>query len=275
MAKILIIEDEEALLLMLAERLERDGYESLTAKDGEEGLLKMKEEKPDLVLLDIVMPKIGGFEVLEAMQQDPALQKIPVIIISNSGQPVEIGRAKTLGVKDYLVKTEFDPEEVVAKVRKILGMSSEDPGGQKEERGANVRGSLRSPRRNPESASGKKVLIVEDDQFLRDLIVRKLEDEGFVIFQAIDGEEGLGILREKKPDLVLLDLILPGMDGFEVLKQAKEDKSVAHIPILILSNLGQRDDVDKGVNLGAADYLIKAHFTPSQVVQEINKLLTK
>ncbi len=250
MSKILIIEDEEALLLMLAERLERDGYEPLTAKDGEEGILKMKEERPDLVLLDIVMPKVGGFEVLEAMQRDPELQKIPVIIISNSGQSVEIARAKALGVKDYLVKAEFDPEEVVAKVRKVLGTGN---GGK------------------PEIADAKKVLIIEDDQFLRDLIVRKLEDEGFVTLQAIDGEEGLRVFREKKPDLVLLDLILPGMDGFEVLKQAKEDKSIAHIPVLILSNLGQRDDIERGIKLGAKDYLIKAHFTPGEIVEKVRE----
>ena len=246
MAKILIIEDEEALLLMLAERLERNGYESLTAKDGEEGLLKMKEERPDLVLLDIVMPKIGGFEVLEAIQQDPALQKIPVIIISNSSQSVEIGRAKALGVKDYLVKAEFDPDEVVAKVRRVL---------------------------RTETLDAKKVLIIEDDQFLRDLIVRKLEDEGFVTLQAIDGEEGLRVFREKKPDLVLLDLILPGIDGFEVLRQAKEDRSISHTPVLILSNLGQRDDIERGIKLGAKDYLIKAHFTPGEIVEKVKEAM--
>lgn len=272
MAKILIVEDEEALLLMLAERLEREGYEPKTAKDGEEGLLKMKEERPDLVLLDIVMPKIGGLEVLEAMQKDPELQKIPVIIISNSGQQVEIARAKSLGAKDYLVKAEFDPEEVVVKVSKALGTGGQDAKNPKEE-GGEITHVRSSPSRRKGTLDGKKVLIIEDDQFLRDLIVRKLEDEGFNVLQAIEGEEGLRVFREKKPDLVLLDLILPGMDGFEVLKQAKGDKNILDIPILILSNLGQRDDIERGIKLGAKDYLIKAHFTPGEIVEKVKEAL--
>lgn len=270
MAKILIIEDEEALLLMLAERLEREGHESVTAKDGEEGLLKMKEERPDLVLLDIVMPKVGGFEVLEAMQRDRELRKIPVIIISNSGQPVEIGKAKSLGARDYLVKAEFDPEEVVEKVRQVIGTGESHGASSREEGDSSVpRSTLPAGGGRSGTLGGKKVLIVEDDQFLRDLIVRKLEDEGFSTLQAIDGEEGLRLFREKKPDIVLLDLILPGMDGFEVLKQAKEDKSISHIPVLILSNLGQRDDIERGLKLGAKDYLIKAHFTPGEIVEKV------
>ena len=85
------------------------------------GLEKMRQDKPDLILLDIIMPKMGGFEVMEEMGKDKALSDIPIIIISNSGQPVELGRAKELGAKDWLVKTEFDPQEVVDKVKKQLG----------------------------------------------------------------------------------------------------------------------------------------------------------
>src|SRR3989338_4351190 len=116
MQKILIIEDEEVLLEVLASKLKKDGYEVSIAKDGEEGLRKFREEKPSLVLLDIIMPKMGGFEVLREAIKDPSLAKIPVIVISNSGQPVEIEEALKLGAKDYLIKAEFSPEEVVQKI---------------------------------------------------------------------------------------------------------------------------------------------------------------
>lgn len=116
--KILIIEDEEIMIDLLQRKLVKDGYEILIARDGVEGLEKMKNEKPDLVLLDIIMPKMGGIEVMEWMQKDNNLQKIPVIVISNSGQPVEIDKARQLGAKDWLVKTEFDPQEVSKKVAK-------------------------------------------------------------------------------------------------------------------------------------------------------------
>jgi DNA-binding response OmpR family regulator len=115
----------------------------------------------------------------------------------------------------------------------------------------------------------KKVLIVEDDKFLRELISKKLLDENYQVIEAKDGEEGLKKISGEKPDVVLLDLILPGIDGFEVLAKAKEDPLIAEIPIIILSNLGQRNDVEKGLGLGAVDFLIKAHFTPKEIINKI------
>jgi len=119
--KILLIEDEKIMVDILTKKLTGEGYHMTSAENGVEGLKKMKKEKPDLVLLDIIMPKMGGFEVMEEMQKNPGLKKIPVIIVSNSGQPVELGRAKKLGAKDWLIKTEFDPKEVLDKVKKQIG----------------------------------------------------------------------------------------------------------------------------------------------------------
>ena len=117
MKKILLIEDEEILINLLQKKITQEGYEFFVARNGIKGLEKMRETKPDLILLDIIMPKMGGVEVMEEMQKDEELKKIPVIIISNSGQPIEIERIKKLGAKDWLVKTEFDPQEVVEKVK--------------------------------------------------------------------------------------------------------------------------------------------------------------
>ena len=119
--KILIIEDEEVLLGLLQKKLTKEGYRVLLARDGEVGLKIMNKEKPDLVLLDIIMPVKDGFEVMEVMHKDEKLNKIPIIIISNSGQPVELERAKALGARDWLIKTELDPQEVLEKVRGQLG----------------------------------------------------------------------------------------------------------------------------------------------------------
>jgi len=119
--KILIVEDEEILSDLLQKRLKKEGYGVLLARNGEEGLKMIKKERPNLVLLDVIMPKMSGFQVMEEMNKEENLKKIPVIIISNSGQPEEIGRAQELGAKDWLIKTEFDPEEVLKKVVKQIG----------------------------------------------------------------------------------------------------------------------------------------------------------
>lgn len=121
MKRILLVEDEEIMIDLLQKKLTQEGYEISVARDGEEGLKAMKEEKPDLILLDIIMPKMGGFEVMEEMQKNKELKEIPIIVISNSGQPVELSRAQKLGAKDWLIKTEFDPQEVLDKVVKQIG----------------------------------------------------------------------------------------------------------------------------------------------------------
>lgn len=119
--KILLIEDEDIMIDLLQKKLVAEGYKVLVAKNGEEGLELMKESLPDLVLLDIIMPKKDGFEVMEEKKKDKDLRKIPLIIISNSGQPIELDRAKALGARDWLIKTEFDPKEVLEKVKKQIG----------------------------------------------------------------------------------------------------------------------------------------------------------
>ena len=119
----------------------------------------------------------------------------------------------------------------------------------------------------------KHILLVEDDEFLAELYATKLNLEGFEVSLASDGEKGLKLIKEKNPDLVLLDIIMPKMDGFEVLKQIKADKKTKSIPVILLTNLSQKDEVKKGLELGAVDYLIKAHFMPSEVVKKIKSAL--
>lgn len=121
MKRVLIVEDESLLGNLLQRKLQAEGYYAFVATDGEDALRRIRQEYPDLVLLDIVPPRINGFEVLSELMQDEKLKKIPVIIISNAGEPAEIERAKEAGVQDWVIKTEFDPRDVVEKVRRQIG----------------------------------------------------------------------------------------------------------------------------------------------------------
>ena len=120
-----------------------------------------------------------------------------------------------------------------------------------------------------------KILVIEDDIFLRKIIVQKLLKAGYSVIEAINGEEGFKVVKDKKPDLVLLDLILPGIDGFEVLSRIKSDSELSQIPVIVLSNLGEASDREKGMKIGAADYLIKAHLTPGEIVDRVSAILQK
>jgi DNA-binding response OmpR family regulator len=121
-------------------------------------------------------------------------------------------------------------------------------------------------------AAARTILLIEDDRFLRKAAEAALRRHGFAVITAPDGVEGLRLARSERPDLVLLDLIMPGMQGFEVLKLLKADAETAAIPVVVLSNLGQDGDVRQAMTGGAADYLIKAELRLEDLVRRVRML---
>lgn len=121
----------------------------------------------------------------------------------------------------------------------------------------------------------KSVLLIEDDPFIADIYLTKLKAGGFEADLARDGEEALKKIKERKPDLLLLDIILPNLDGWELLRKIRQKPAYKGMRVVILSNLEQRAEVEKGLKLGADRYLVKAHYTPSEVIEEVKKIIEK
>ena len=118
-----------------------------------------------------------------------------------------------------------------------------------------------------------KILIIEDDAFIMDMYCTKFEMTGYKVLKADDGIKGIKIINENKPDVVVLDIIMPRMDGFGVLRMIKKDPKLQDIPVILLTNLGQKENIEEGLELKADDYIIKAHFTPDEVVSRVEKVL--
>lgn len=286
--RIIVIEDDAVLRDVLSEKLEKSGYIVDRAADGVIGMQMIHDAKPDCVLLDILMPNKNGIEVMEDLHIDPALKDIPVIIISNSGQPVEIQRAQELGAREFLIKAVFDPNEVLEKVSRAL-KGGASFSGDFSMRTQNVFGAgavdssqsemvpplATNPPRDISQENKKKifVLVIEDDKFLRELLVHKLTSEGFDVQNAIEAGSAFQILSERKPNIILLDLILPGVDGFEILSRIKADQKISDVPVIILSNLGQKEDLDKAMSLGAKDFMVKANFTLDEIVEKVRGIV--
>jgi DNA-binding response OmpR family regulator len=121
MKKILFIEDESALQKTFGEILKQEGYEMISALDGEIGIQLAQKEKPDLILLDLILPRINGFDVLRTLKQNPETKRIPVIVLTNLEGVKEVDRAIDLGAKSYLVKAQYSLEEVIGKIKQALG----------------------------------------------------------------------------------------------------------------------------------------------------------
>lgn len=120
----------------------------------------------------------------------------------------------------------------------------------------------------------KKVLIVEDDNSLRDVLAEFLEADGFSVVVAADGEEGINLIRETKPDIILLDVVLPKKDGYQVIKEIKSDDDVKNIPIILLTNLGSLSDIEKALELGVTNYLVKSDYQIKEIVAKIKEILS-
>jgi DNA-binding response OmpR family regulator len=289
--KILIMEDEKTLQSLLNEKLTRDGYVVMAVDDGEEGMKVLQEFKPDLVLLDMMMPKMDGFEVLEKMNSDNLIGTFPVIVISNSGQPVEIERALSLGITDYIIKVDFDPIEVMDKVKAFFAsvkIKTEQPVSIKVRNAEEEIGELKNEYvgdgglaaevaglglQEELGDNGIKILLVEDDDFLRGICEHKLKKEGFDVSISADGLDALKQVQEQDFHLVLLDVILPNMNGFEILENIKKDPAKSSVPVIMLTNMGQESEVKKGLDLGAEDYIIKAHFSVEEIIEKIRGII--
>lgn len=263
--RVVVAEDDSVLRNILVERLRQAGYEAYGAEDGEAALTVLKKRTPDLLLLDIVMPKKDGMAVLEEVRasEDPVLKATPVIIISNSGQPVEIERAQKLGIKDFLVKTTFDSSDVLGKVNELFGITP----------ASKPLSTQQAPMDTHTDSNGSfRILVVEDDKFLRELLISKLVAEGYQIESATDGKEAIAALEKPVPHLVLLDLILPDLSGFEILEKMKARPEWKAVPVIVLSNLDQKEDVERATSLGATDFMIKANFSLNEIIARIKKI---
>jgi len=255
MAKILIILEEDIFLgNVINDRIKKVGYETLFITNGEIGIEQMKVFKPDLLILDMELKTVNSYKILEEKKNKVEIAPIPTIIISSSGDVDEIKRALDLGVKDYIVKSQFNADELITKIKNILSTSSK---------------SLKSEN----SLEGKKVMWVEDDQFLSDLIARKLNQQKCKLLFTRTGEEALEVLEKDQPDIILLDLLLPGISGFEVLEYIKKSDKLKHIPVIILSNFTQNNEIERTKALGASRFLTKATVILDDIVKEIQDVL--
>lgn len=251
-SKIVLIEDDKTLGEMLKKKLTLIGYTVWHIIDGAEGLKMIQQEKPDLVLLDILLPTMNGYEILEAKRDDPLIKDIPVIIISNSGQPVELERVLELGAIDYFIKAQFDPDEIILKVTTLVPPTKITA---------------------PASLANKKILLVEDDKFLSDVLTKKLTNEGCVVLRAVTGESSLEMAEHEQPDMILLDIVLPGITGFDVLEKLRANPKTKDLRVIVLSNLSQSEDKDRANTLGVDAFLVKAMNTPGNIFNTIVSVL--
>lgn len=273
--RILIVTGDQSIVNRIIDQISSLGHETFTAHNEDTAINAVTELHPDMLILDLNIEGVDSFKVFEWVRghKDPSISAIPVIIATQGGDLVQISRAIKLGVKDYFVKGSFDVTLVVEKVKKHIGEIPEVTATTlREPSDVPVTPPTPTPITAPTESHGPRVLIVEDDKFLRDLSIQKLSKENFTVFGAVDGEQGVMLAEKELPDVILLDILLPGIDGFEVLRRVRANPALAGTKIAMLSNFGQREDIERALKAGANQFFVKANYTLPEIIDEVRKM---
>jgi CheY-like chemotaxis protein/anti-sigma regulatory factor (Ser/Thr protein kinase) len=238
--RVLVVEDDAHAYDLIASALTSAGYLSIRARHGEEAIRLARESRPCAVTLDLVLPGLDGWEVLKRLKNEEVTRDIPVVIISMI-ENRELGVA--LGADDYFVKP-VDRERLLDKIRKLTSGR----------------------------ATRARLLLIDDDAAVHALLEEELAALGYTIESAFTGESGIRVAREALPDLIILDLMMPGMSGFEVADALKEDAATANIPILVLTSKEISADDRRELQSKVTTFVQKGKSAREHLVREIRRL---
>jgi adenylate cyclase len=237
---VLVIDDDATARELISDHLKAEGFSVVTAVGGLEGLKFAKELRPTAITLDVMMPDLDGWSVLAALRQDPELAEIPVIMITIVD---EHRRGIALGAAGYLTKP-IDRERLHRLIRRFRA-----------------------------SARPTRVLLIEDDAVQRERMLGWLEPPQWIVREAANGREALNLLQEAKPDVILLDLMMPEMDGFAVVAALQKEAGWRDIPVIVITSLDLDAKDRERLNSGVQSVLVKEKFRPEDLVERIRRLV--
>lgn len=269
--KVLIIKDSKGYSESLKTGLENQNYDVIVFEDGEGVMRVIREYKPRLIILFALYNKLAEYYIIKEKREMLDKESIPLMIVTNTDRGSEIEGVFHFGAVNCILKGDFNAKEIVKNVDEYFMSHNTDKTKPKN----NMENKTIKEISDGVKNKGLRVLLVEDDEFLRDICKRKLEIEGFVVSVAVDGTQALKKVEEENPQMILLDVILPGLDGFEILKTVKANPARKDIPVIMLTNLGQTSEVEKGLSLGADEYIVKAHFTIGEIIEKIKAVMKR
>jgi len=258
--KILLIEGNTTLAEQISEALKANGFRSVfVANSGHEGLQKIYDILPHLILLDVDLSDLSGYEILNKKQTESLLAKIPVFLLSTTGVPINMRDIPAGSINEVIISLQASSDEIIDKINAFFGYKNS------EMESAPLSGEVNS--------TGKRLLWVEDDRLIGTILGKKLVTTGFNLVHAKSGAEALESLKTRRPDGIIVDLLLPEMSGFEILEKIRDDEDLKGVPIMVLSNLSKSTDIEKARSLGATKFLVKASTSLDQIVVEVKSLV--
>ena len=271
-AKKVVVVAASALVASLVEKeLAAAGAAVVTYKNGFEGLAAIRHQEPDLVFFDRTAPLMSGDEVLKVLDAEGRTGRPPVIVLAESSDTEAVEELLKLGAVDFLMTDRFEPGEIAEKAAYRLQPSSAEKRSERTRPGS-VDISSHTATTPAADDRAPRVCVIEDDPLLRNLLATKFERSNVRATFRSDGAQAVSLIREYGPDVIILDLMLPGRSGFDVLTDIRSDGELAQIPVIVLSNRSNTEDMDRARELGANTFFVKALTDLNDVVTTITEL---
>jgi len=245
---VLVVDDNDMNRDLLSRRMELEGYHVAAASGGKQALDILRQERFDLMLLDLMMPEMDGFEVLTQLKADASHSNMPVMMITADNDVESVKRCIKLGAVDYIVK----PINMAVLKSRAWGHIAK----------ANQQQTLNSAGKLNFATEGARILAVDDIELNRALLANRLSKVGYIVKTAESADAALRVLGMEVIHLMLLDLMMPDVDGFQLLEQLRKNPRFAHLPVIILSGEDSSESMTRGLALGADDYVVKPFYAP-------------
>lgn len=275
MPKIIIVEDDPMLGEIYLKKFTDAGFEVKLVTNGIDVQAEVETFQPQIVLLDIVLPDMDGFEILEGLSKSDTSRNIPVYVFSNLSAKEDIERATKLGAKGFLTKSSFTPTQMVEEIKKIIGNQTDQPSSAPADLTLSGNNLTVKEISNQKGSNGKKVLLIEDEDVFIEMFSDALKQEGFEVISAKNGKWGIKEAEEGGFDCILLDMMMPAMNGNEAIKELRANEKTKNTPIIILSNSALDSEVKEVMELGVNEYFIKTQITPNEVAKKVKELVEK
>jgi two-component system, sensor histidine kinase and response regulator len=262
MARVLVVEDDANNLDVASRIIRASGHEALVAADGVAGLDLARVERPDAILVDLLLPRMDGWSLTRSLRTEPWAASIPIIAVSALALPSDRARAIEAGCDDFVSKP-FAPAELRAILQRYF------PGGAAH---VPLARDGAAPVRGPVPLTLGRVLIVDDEIANVELLARRLEAIGCQTQVASSGERAITLARSEQPDLILLDVMMPGLDGWQTCRRLKSQPETADIPVIFVTAKDRYEDLSKGFEVGGIDYLTKP-FEPIELAARVRSAI--
>jgi two-component system, cell cycle response regulator len=266
MSNIIIVEDDPMIAEIYQKKFADSGFEVFLAESGEQALNIAKKEKIDVVLSDLIMPKMDGFEVIKQLRSGAYDPNIRIIISSNLSQKEDRDKAMRLGANGFVVKSDFNPSDLVAEVRRLLN--------QYQEQEKNLKRDEVSSDASIESENDKKkILMIEDEEIFIEMFGDKLKQEGFDVSFARNGAWGVKEAMKEKFDLFIIDMVMPAMTGEEMIGKLKMEDQTKDVPIIVFSASVEDEAAKRVEEMGINSFFVKTQITPSELANKVKEIL--